>query len=243
MAKYCCVCKRKLGMLNTGFELGGTSSGYLLCNACNFVRLDLRTIKSEEEYEKKIRHFAKLLNDPSTPASVSKSIMQYGNQGLRNLELAEKAKRWLDEQKRSKFNGDLPVYEFHVAIPFTIASAYSYEMNISVFKDRVHVERVGQTLGLPKEMEISFIEIASITWGEAGRLGWIKFVMPGITGSKTSMPTAVLKNGLILNEVELVPYNDAYSLIIDTVKDASAKKHYTIIKKCYDEYKVSHTIS
>lgn len=70
MANQCCVCKGRLGRFDQKYVIAKDCDDYVLCDYCNDQMNKLVNAYSQEDYDKKINHFNRLLDASSTPEPI-----------------------------------------------------------------------------------------------------------------------------------------------------------------------------
>lgn len=230
MAKNCCVCKRKLGFFESGFEIDSRAPGHVLCGDCNTKRLDLRVAKSEEDAQTKLAHFALLLDDPGTPAPVVESLRRFSNQGLTSMNAQMEKKK----KKLAMVEGSVHTFDTSVK-----ALGLEYDTSVYVFPDKIRIFRSGRLSGLPEENTIYFRDVTSVVSGDLNGIAWITFVIPGAGSVIGGRQNAVAVGGgaITLTQTVTIPYNDPGAIVFARNEEHVAKREYQVIKEYYDSFK------
>lgn len=114
-----------------------------------------------------------------------------------------------------------------------------YTTSVKVYDEKVEINRVGKTGGLPKSSTIYFENVTSIIKGGTGgvvlKRDWITFTVPGSVQLNNDI-VQVTKPGKVY--VESIPFKDPFSIVFGMdIKDDEFDNLYSQVLKYYNIYK------
>ena len=127
-------------------------------------------------------------------------------------------------------------FKFKFCTSMRILTAH-YESNVSVYDDKVVIERTGKTGGLPSDSTIYFRDATAVSWGEAVGRSWITFSVPGVVTRAQQVVTAVRPGQIAFAPGPYIPYDDPFSVVFGLREEYESENNYQKIKKLFDAYK------